>query len=406
MAFSPFVLTITTANSRSTVHRPDYLAYVGVKRFDKEGRVFGERRFLGLYNADVYRDSVLDIPLLRDKAVQVLDRAGFDPESHNGRALRQILETYPRNDLFQIGADELFEIATGILDLQDRRQVRLFSRRDDYGRFISCLVYLPRDRYSTSRADLLAAALEEEYGGTGNEHDVLIGSGALARLHVRVSLGPEARHPQIADVEKRLTAIAADWADELGVALVSELGEDAGLSALARFADAFPADYRDAYPPSIAAIDVGPLARDRGRARPHHRAAPPARRVTRRGAVHPDASRRASRALGGAAAPRAPRCHRGGRAAARDPRRRPQRLALRHRPAGRATPSGSTILRSATSSAPPSPPCSEARSRATASTGWSWSPVCGRVRSSSCGPTPSTSARSACRSARATSRTP
>ncbi len=259
MAFSPFVLTITTANSRSTVHRPDYLAYVGVKRFDMEGRVFGERRFLGLYNADVYRDSVLDIPLLRDKAAQVLDRAGFDPESHNGRALRQILETYPRNDLFQIGADELFEIATGILDLQDRRQVRLFSRRDDYGRFISCLVYLPRDRYSTSRADLLAAALEEEYGGTGNEHDVLIGSGALARLHVRVSLGPEARHPQIADIEKRLSAIAADWADELGAALVSELGEDAGLSALARFASAFPADYRDAYPPSIAAIDVARL---------------------------------------------------------------------------------------------------------------------------------------------------
>ncbi len=99
---------------------------------------------------------MLDIPLLRDKAAEVLDRAGFAAESHSGRALRQILETYPRNELFQIDADELYEIATGILELQDRRQVRLFERRDDYGRFVSCLVYLPSDRYSTDRAEQIA----------------------------------------------------------------------------------------------------------------------------------------------------------------------------------------------------------------------------------------------------------
>ena len=252
MVFAPAVLMLTTANSRSTVCRADYLAYIGVKRFDREGHVVGERRFLGLYNSDVYRDSVLDIPLLRDKAAEVLDRAGFAAESHSGRALRQILETYPRNELFQIDADELYEIATGILELQDRRQVRLFERRDDYGRFVSCLVYLPRDRYSTDRAEQIASALEEAYGGTGTEHEVLIGMGALARLHVRVALGAEVRHPLIADVEKRLSAIVADWSDELGAALVGELGEDAGLDALARYVNAFPADYRDAYPPSIA----------------------------------------------------------------------------------------------------------------------------------------------------------
>jgi glutamate dehydrogenase len=265
MVFAPAVLMLTTANSRSTVCRADYLAYIGVKRFDREGRVIGERRFLGLYNSDVYRDSVLDIPLLRDKAAEVLDRAGFAAESHSGRALRQILETYPRNELFQIDADELYEIATGILELQDRRQVRLFERRDDYGRFVSCLVYLPRDRYSTDRAEQIATALEEAYGGTGTEHEVLIGMGALARLHVRVALGREVRHPPIPDVEKRLSAIVADWSDELGAALVGELGEDAGLDALARYGNAFPADYRDAYPPSIAAADVAHLLEiDRG----------------------------------------------------------------------------------------------------------------------------------------------
>ena len=259
VVFSPSVLMVTTANSRSTVHRADYLAYVGVKRFDRDGRVVGERRFIGLYNADVYRDSVLDIPLLRDKAAEVLDRAGFDPESHSGRAMRQILEYYPRNELFQIDADELFEIAIGILELQDRRQVRLFMRRDDYGRFISCLVYLPRDRYSTDRAEQIASTLQDALGGTSTEHDVLIGTGALARLHVRVALGPDERSPLIGDVEQRLGVIVADWADELGSALVAELGEDAGLAALARFAHSFPADYRDAYSPAVAAVDVGRL---------------------------------------------------------------------------------------------------------------------------------------------------
>jgi glutamate dehydrogenase len=259
MIFAPSVLMLTTANSRSTVCRADYLAYIGVKKFDREGRVIGERRFLGLYNSDVYRDSVLDIPLLRDKAAEVLDRAGFAGESHSGRALRQILETYPRNELFQIDVDELYEIATGILELQDRRQVRLFERRDDYGRFVSCLVYLPRDRYSTDRAEQIAAALQEAYGGTGTEHEVLIGMGALARLYVRVALGTEVRRPTIVDVEKRLSALVADWSDELGAALVGELGEDAGLDALARYANAFPADYRDAYPPAIAAADVSHL---------------------------------------------------------------------------------------------------------------------------------------------------
>ncbi|HEY8093153.1 MAG TPA: hypothetical protein VID93_05200, partial [Acidimicrobiales bacterium] len=108
MVLSPSVLMLTTANSRSTVCRADYLAYVGVKKFDRDGKVVGERRFLGLYNSDVYRDSVLDIPLLRDTVAEVLDRAGVRAESHSGRALRQILETYPRNELFQIDADELF----------------------------------------------------------------------------------------------------------------------------------------------------------------------------------------------------------------------------------------------------------------------------------------------------------
>ena len=365
MVFAPAVLMLTTANSRSTVCRADYLAYIGVKRFDREGHVIGERRFLGLYNSDVYRDSVLDIPLLRDKAAEVLDRAGFAAESHSGRALRQILETYPRNELFQIDADELYEIATGILELQDRRQVRLFERRDDYGRFVSCLVYLPRDRYSTDRAEQIASALEEAYGGTGTEHEVLIGMGALARLHVRVALGAEVRHPLIADVEKRLSAIVADWSDELGAALVGELGEDAGLDALARYGNAFPADYRDAYPPSIAAADVAHLLELDGGAdliTALHRplgAAPDEVRFT---LMRPGTPLLLSEVL---PLPGRPGRHGGRRADPRDPPSRGAASGATTSGCGSPTPAASTTAPPGTSSATPSPRSSEVSSRAT-----------------------------------------
>jgi glutamate dehydrogenase len=150
MVFAPAVLMLTTANSRSTVCRADYLAYIGVKRFDREGRVIGERRFLGLYNSDVYRDSVLDIPLLRDKAAEVLDRAGFAAESHSGRALRQILETYP-----QRAVPDRRRRAVRIATASSSSRTGARSACSSGGRlrrFVSCLVYL-RDRYSTDRAE-------------------------------------------------------------------------------------------------------------------------------------------------------------------------------------------------------------------------------------------------------------
>ena len=135
---------LTKANSRATVHRPAYLDYVGVKRFGAAGEVIGERRFLGLYTTAAYKASPLEIPMLRAKVQRVLARAGFPRGSHDAKALTDILESYPRDALFQTGSDELFEIAIGILGLGERQRVRLFVRRDDYGRFVSCLIYVPR----------------------------------------------------------------------------------------------------------------------------------------------------------------------------------------------------------------------------------------------------------------------
>ncbi|HWS46384.1 MAG TPA: NAD-glutamate dehydrogenase, partial [Acidimicrobiia bacterium] len=143
------LLVLTKANARSTVHRPTYLDYVGVKRYDGRGNVVGEHRFLGLYTSSAYTRSPRDVPVLRRKVTRVIERAGFIPASHDQKDLAQILETYPRDDLFQIDDDHLYDTAMAILRLGGRRRVRLFVHREPYGRFVSCLVFLPRDRYTT-----------------------------------------------------------------------------------------------------------------------------------------------------------------------------------------------------------------------------------------------------------------
>src|SRR5918994_5692714 len=149
LARAPKLLNLTKANSRATVHRPSYLDYIGIKKFDESGEVTGERRFLGLSTFTAYSSSVFDVPLVRRKVRYVLKRSGFPEGSHNEKDLIEILETYPRDELFQISKEELFEIAMGILHLQERQRVRLVVRRDTYGRFFSCLVFVPRDRYNT-----------------------------------------------------------------------------------------------------------------------------------------------------------------------------------------------------------------------------------------------------------------
>src|SRR5262249_4120803 len=142
LARAPNLLNLTKANSRATVHRPAYLDYVGIKRFDEQGAVSGECRFLGLFTHTAYRATPWEIPVLRRKVEGVVERSGFVRGSHDHKALVEILESYPRDELFQIDEDELFDIALGILHLGERRRVRLFVRRDAFGRFLSCLFFL------------------------------------------------------------------------------------------------------------------------------------------------------------------------------------------------------------------------------------------------------------------------
>jgi glutamate dehydrogenase len=206
-------LVMAKANSRSTVYRSNYLDYVSIKKLSADGAVSGEYRFLGLYTYAAHAESVTQIPVLRDKVVQVLAAAGLPADSHDGKDLVEILETYPREELFEIPAAELTTIALGVLRLRERRQTRLFLRRDSYGRYMSCLVYLPRDRYTTQVRLRTQEILREALNGASVDYSATIGDSALARLHVVVRAERGRTVPQVdaAALERRLTAAVRSW---------------------------------------------------------------------------------------------------------------------------------------------------------------------------------------------------
>lgn len=255
------LLVLTKANSRSTVHRPSYLDYVGVKRFDKEGNVIGERRFLGLFSSAAYTESVRRVPVIRRKVAEVLDGAGFTPNSHDGRDLLQILETYPRDELFQTPVDQLRAIVTSVLYLQERRRLRLYLRQDEYGRYYSALVYLPRDRYTTGVRLRLIDILKEELGGTSVDFTAWNTESILSRIHFVVRVPPGTELPHLTDgdterIEARLVEAARSWADGFAEALTAELGEERGAELLRAYGSAFPEGYKADHSPRSAVADL------------------------------------------------------------------------------------------------------------------------------------------------------
>src|ERR1019366_175884 len=176
------LLIITKANSRSTVHRPVPLDRIGIKRYDDKGNLVGEDRFLGLFTSAAYSRSVREIPMLRLKATRTIEQAGLDPHSHNGKALVDILETFPRDEFFQITDAQLYEIARGILLLQERHRVALFTRKDVFERFISCYVYVPRDQNTAEFREKAKQILEENFGGLDTAVYEHVTDAPLARI--------------------------------------------------------------------------------------------------------------------------------------------------------------------------------------------------------------------------------
>jgi len=257
IALQPELLVITKSNTRSRVHRPSHMDYIGVKRFDADGNVVGEWRFIGLYTSAAYNRVPRDIPLLRDKVRRVIEQAGYPANSHATKALVNILDNFPRDELFQFSADELFETAVGILHLQDRRRVRLFVHRDRFGRFYSCIVFVPRERFNTSNRLAIEEILEKAFGSHETEFNVYLSESVLARLYFLMRVRPDAAVDfDVAEIEARLRAATRAWTDDLHEAILEHFGEARGQRLMHQYGSAFRADYRENYAARVAVLDV------------------------------------------------------------------------------------------------------------------------------------------------------
>ncbi|WDZ84983.1 NAD-glutamate dehydrogenase [Micromonospora cathayae] len=255
------LLIITKANSRATVHRSAYLDYVGFKIFNEYGEVVGERRFLGLFSTAAYRTSVRELPVVRRKVAEVMERSGLSERSHSGKDLLQILETYPRDELFQIKTDDLYHAVVGVLRMAGRRQLRVFLRRDGYGRFISCLIYLPRDRFTTQNRLRMQDILLRELNGVGVDYTTRVTESMLARVHFIVRTDPT-NPPGDVDADllaEELADATRLWDDDYRLVLERKLGDEQAKHLFTRYADAFPEGYKDGHTPYEAMKDLAKL---------------------------------------------------------------------------------------------------------------------------------------------------
>ncbi len=253
----PRLLIVTKSTVRSPVHRRVPLDYIGIKRFDRSGELVGEYRFCGLFTSTAYTQSARTIPYLRRKTDSVIRRAGFDPSSHSGKALVNVLETYPRDELFQIDEDTLYQFALDVLQLDERPRVRVLPRYDRFDRFVSVLVYIPRDRYGGQIRTAIGNYLAAAFNGRLSAYYPFFPEGLLVRVHyIIVRAGAATINPDRVALDRGVEAIVRSWIDGLREALA--MGQDPGLgrALFARYRDAFPIDYREVYPSPIAVGDI------------------------------------------------------------------------------------------------------------------------------------------------------
>ncbi len=250
-------LILTKANSRSTVHRPAFLDYVGVKIYDEKGNAVGERRFIGLLTSVAYSESPRHIPLLRHKVRKIFERAGVDVTGHRGKALLHIIETYPREELFQSTVQDLTRTTVGILNLQDRQRVKFFIRRDTFRRFLSCLVYVPREKYTTGIRRQIESLLVDAFGGMSVDSAVQISDSALARVHTIVRT-PDGARPRVSihEIERQISELVITWTDRLQKELIERFGQDEGPRLYRVYRKVFPAGFQEDTAPSEACSDL------------------------------------------------------------------------------------------------------------------------------------------------------
>ncbi|MDN5924006.1 MAG: NAD-glutamate dehydrogenase, partial [Xanthomonadales bacterium] len=254
-------IILTKTNSRADVHRPGYMDYIGILQFDAKGKPVGEQRFLGLYTSSAYMRRPQEVPLLRDKVTQVMALSGFREDAHSGKALRHILETLPRDELLQCTVSELHNTALGVLRLRERARPHVFVRRDKYGRFFSCLVFVPRDRFTTHVRERVEGTLKRTFRGEHVQSTLLLDESPLARLHmvIRPRAGQIPDYDD-ADLATKLAQIVRNWHDDLREIMVQRLGVERGQKLVQQIGRALPASYIEEVSAQVAAGDVEVVA--------------------------------------------------------------------------------------------------------------------------------------------------
>ena len=258
----PSPLVITKSNERSRIHRRVHMDYVGVKIFGDDGTLKGERRFVGLFTSSAYSRRPGDIPLVRRKITGVLSRAGLPTASHDGKALAHILDTYPRDELFQISDDDLFATAMGILQLGERPKVKLFVRFDRFDRFVSVLAFVPRDRYDSRVREAIHAILARAFDGRMSSSTPTVADSPLARVHYII--GRNDGHRPFVDIrvlEAEVRAAIRTWGDEFLATLIGAHGETEGRRLFLEASRAFSEGYRSVFSPGEAVQDFSELVK-------------------------------------------------------------------------------------------------------------------------------------------------
>ncbi|MCP3749328.1 NAD-glutamate dehydrogenase [Pseudomonas sp. SBB6] len=253
----PLLLSFAKAAHPSRVHRPAYPDYVSIRQLDADGKVIKECRFMGLYTSSVYGESVRAIPYIRGKVAEVERRSHFDPKAHLGKELAQVLEVLPRDDLFQTPVDELFSTVMSIVQIQERNKIRVFLRKDPYGRFCYCLAYVPRDIYSTEVRQKIQHVLMERLKASDCEFWTFFSESVLARVQLILRVDPKNRidiDPQ--QLENEVIQACRSWQDDYASLTVESFGEAQGTNVLADFPKGFPAGYRERFAAHSAVVDM------------------------------------------------------------------------------------------------------------------------------------------------------
>ena len=256
-ALSSNPLILTKTNTHSRVHRPAYMDYIGIKVFDKKGNVIGEHRFLGLYSASFYNSSATDLPMLKEKINRMCKLSGFEIGTHAYKAFVNIVETYPRDELLQTSDEALAQIILGIFQMQERGMSKLFVRRDTFGRFYSCMVYVPRERYNTQLRKDTQALLKRSFAAKGDvEFNTYFSESVYARTHYIARVTNNNMEFDVNEIEKNLIELTKSWQDKLNSKLVAYYGEESGKSVVRKYDNAFSRSYAEQNLPSAALVDI------------------------------------------------------------------------------------------------------------------------------------------------------